>query len=102
MALLILATVEFGRLLTSQIILTQAAREGVREAALGRTQAAVQARVTLAVSPLSNATATVATPCPVDSGPQNTVQVTVAYTLDFFIAPNGLALTSKAVMQCQN
>ena len=62
--------IDFGRAYQQQIMLTNAAREGARMAALGYSAAQVQARVTTAVSGLNGgATSTVLSAACVSGGP---------------------------------
>jgi Flp pilus assembly protein TadG len=78
--LILFGIIDFGLVLNRQLLLTEAAREGARFAAVtGADQSAVQAKVTtiLGESPSS----VTLTPCPVDAtGAQDaTVQVTFTY-----------------------
>jgi Flp pilus assembly protein TadG len=86
--LLIFGVIDFGRAINAQITLTQAAREGVRLAALGAVNPTVQNRVTLAATGLSPVTATVTSSCPVGAGTGVDAKVTVTYTFTF-ITPVG-------------
>ena len=85
--LLLFGIIDFGRLINAQITLTQAAREGVRLAALGQSSATVQTRVTAAAGVLSPVTATVTTAC-TTAGAATDAVVTVTYTFTF-ITPVG-------------
>jgi hypothetical protein len=98
----------------AQIVLTGAAREGVRLAALGYTDAAIQARVAAAAPDLSGVTVTVAASCAPGAGPTADAEVNVSYSFSF-ITPIGavadllggsgigapLALTAQGVMPCE-
>jgi Flp pilus assembly protein TadG len=112
--LIVFGIIDFGRALNAQIALTGAAREGVRLAALGYSNAAVQARVAAAAPSLSGVTATVVASCPAGAGPAADAQVNVSYQFSFitpvgaiasFFGVSGLgapiALTAQGVMPCE-
>jgi Flp pilus assembly protein TadG len=86
--LLLFGVIDFGRLINAEITLSQAAREGVRLAAFGAINPAVQNRVTLAAAPLTPVTATVTTACAAGAGAGADAKVTVTYTFNF-ITPVG-------------
>ena len=112
--LIVFGIIDFGRALNAQIVLTGAAREGVRLAALGYPNAAIQARVASAAPDLSGVTATVVASCPPGAGPSANAQVNVSYTFSF-ITPIGaiagllgghglgapVVLTAQGVMPCE-
>jgi hypothetical protein len=112
--LIVFGIIDFGRALNAQIVLTGAAREGVRLAALGYPDAAVQARVAAAAPDLSGVVVTVAADCLPGAGPAADAQVDVSYSFSF-ITPIGavaglfggtglggpLDLTTQAVMPCE-
>ena len=112
--LILFGIIDFGRALNAQIVLTGAAREGVRLAALGYTDAAIQARVAAAAPDLSGVTVTVAASCAPGAGPTADAEVNVSYSFSF-ITPIGavagllggsgigapLALTAQGVMPCE-
>jgi Flp pilus assembly protein TadG len=112
--LIVFGIIDFGRALNAQISLTGAAREGVRLAALGYPDAAIQARVAAAAPSLSGVTATVVASCPPGAGPAADAQVDVSYQFSF-ITPIGaiasffdvsgvgapLKLTAQGVMPCE-
>jgi Flp pilus assembly protein TadG len=112
--LIVFAIIDFGRALNSQLTLTAAAREGVRLAALGYPDAAVQARVTGAAFDLSGVTATVVESCPPGAGPTADAEVDVSYTFSF-VTPIGaiagifggsgpgapIVMTAQEVMPCE-
>jgi len=112
--LIVFGIIDFGRALNAQIALTGAAREGVRLAALGYPNAAVQARVAAAAPDLSGVTTTVVASCPAGAGPTANAQVNVSYTFSF-ITPIGavagllggsglgapMVLTAQGVMPCE-
>ena len=112
--LIVFGIIDFGRALNAQIVLTGAAREGVRLAALGESNAAVQAAVTAAAPDLSGVTATVESNCPPGAGPNANARVEVSYNFSF-ITPIGavasligggslgapLVLTAQGVMPCE-
>ena len=112
--LIVFGIIDFGRALNAQITLTGAAREGVRLAALGYTDAAVQARVVAAAPDLSGVAVTVAASCPPGAGPSADAEVNVGYSFSF-ITPIGavagllggsglgapIMLTAQGVMPCE-
>lgn len=112
--LILFGIIDFGRALNAQITLTGAAREGVRLAALGYPNAAVQARVAAAAPSLSGVTTTVVTSCPAGAGPTADAQVDVSYAFSFitpigaiisFVGGSGLGaplvLSGQGVMPCE-
>lgn len=112
--LIVFGIIDFGRAINAQIVLTGAAREGVRLAALGYPGTEVQARVAAAAPDLSGVTATVVSSCPPGAGPAADAQVDVSYTFTF-ITPIGaivaiiggsgpgapMVLTAQGVMPCE-
>jgi len=112
--LLLFGLIDFGRALNAQLTLTQAAREGVRLAALGYPAAEVQARADAAAPELSGVSVTVAASCPPDAGPAADAVVNVSYSFSF-ITPVGaiaglfgggglgapIVLTAQGVMPCE-
>jgi Flp pilus assembly protein TadG len=103
MFLIIFATIDFGRLFNDQIMLTDAAREGARMAAVGRSESEVADRVNLAADPLSGVTTNWTGPCPSNAAVTATVTVTVTYKFEYLFLPGvpRPTLTGKGVMQCQ-
>jgi hypothetical protein len=112
--LIVFGIVDFGRALNAQIALTGAAREGVRLAALGYPDAAVQARAAAAAPDLSWVTVTVSASCPPGAGPSADADVSVSYSFAFitpigavagFLGGSGLGapivLTAQGVMPCE-
>lgn len=112
--LIVFGIIDFGRALNAQITLTGAAREGVRLAALGYSDAAIQARVAAAAPSLTGITTTVVANCPPGAGPAEDAQVDVSYRFSFitpigavagFIGGSGLGapivLTAQGVMSCE-
>lgn len=110
--LIVFATIDFGRALNAQIVLTQAAREGVRLAALGGSQAAVVSRTQAAATGLSPVTVTI-NGCPPGAGPAADAVVSVSYPFSF-VTPiaaiasffgsgigSGFTLTAQGVMPCE-
>lgn len=83
--LIVFGTIDFGRALNAQVTLTQAAREGVRIAALGEPN--VQARTQAAATGLNPVTVTV-TGCPFGANPNADAVVNVSYRFSF-ITPIG-------------
>jgi Flp pilus assembly protein TadG len=112
--LILFGIIDFGRALNAQITLTGAAREGVRLAALGYPNAAIQSRVAAAAPDLSSVTVTVVANCPPGAGPTAAAQVNVSYSFSF-ITPIGavvsymggsgfgapIVLTAQGVMPCE-
>jgi Flp pilus assembly protein TadG len=112
--LILFGIIDFGRALNAQIELTGAAREGARLAALGYSNAAVQARAVAAAPSLSGVTVAVAASCPPGAGPAANAQVNVSYRFSF-ITPIGafaslvggshlgapIVLTAQGVMPCE-
>jgi Flp pilus assembly protein TadG len=106
--LLIFGIVDFGRMLNAQIVVTEAAREGARAAAL-IDQAAGEDRIDqIAGVALGDVDPTV-TPCPESPGEDDNAKATVEYTFGFvtplgvFIGDGGsITLTGESVMPCLN
>ena len=100
--------IDFGRMLNTQLTLTEAAREGARAAALGQN---AEARVKAASTNLTGVTDSV-TPCP--AGGSTTANATVTTSVTFtFVTPvaalaplfgghlaGSVVLTGKGVMPC--
>jgi Flp pilus assembly protein TadG len=108
---LVMGIVDFGRALHAQITLTQAAREGVRVAALKQSGAAT--RTQNAATGLSGVSVSV-TACPAGTPGSSNAEVTATYTFDFVTPVGGLAgmfggasfgspitLSAKGVMPCE-
>jgi Flp pilus assembly protein TadG len=109
--LLVFGIVDFGRALNAQITLTQAAREGVRLAALG--QPNVVSRTQAAATGISPVTVTV-TGCQAGAGPAADAVVKTSYSFSF-VTPIGaiaamfggsgigspITLTAQGVMPCE-
>jgi len=112
--LIVFGIIDFGRALNAQIVLTGAAREGVRLAALGYPDAAIQARVAAAAPDLSGVIVSVTANCPQGAGPAADADVNVSYSFSF-ITPIGavaglfggsglgapVVLTAQGVMPCE-
>jgi Flp pilus assembly protein TadG len=112
--LLVFGIIDFGRALNAQLTLTQAAREGVRLAALGYSNGAVAARAQAAAPELSGVTVTVTAACAPGAGPTTDAQVNVSYSFSF-VTPVGaiaglvggggfgspITLTAQGVMPCE-
>jgi Flp pilus assembly protein TadG len=119
--LLVFGIIDFGRAINDQITITQAAREGVRLAALGYSSAAVDTRTESAAAPTltltsANITVTPATSPACASGAGAGVDAVVKVTYSFqFITPVGafaamfgtasfgttLSLTASGEMPCE-
>jgi Flp pilus assembly protein TadG len=116
--MVICGIIDFGRMLNAQVTLTQAAREGVRAAALGQTTTQVNSRVQAAATGITvttstrytrSATGVVVASC---TGTDIDATVTVSTTFSFvtpfavfagmFGTTSGASkvLTGKAVMAC--
>jgi Flp pilus assembly protein TadG len=112
--LIVFGIIDFGRALNAQITLTEAAREGVRLAALGDSSAEVSARAQAAAPQLSGVTVTVTTSCQAGAGPAADAVVNVSYSFSF-ITPVGaiaglfggsgiggpITLSAQGVMPCE-
>jgi len=112
--LIVFGIIDFGRALNAQITLTQAAREGVRLAALGYSDAVVDARAQAAAPQLSGVAVTVAASCLPGAGPAADAQVNVTYSFSF-VTPVGamaglfggsglggpITLSAQGVMPCE-
>jgi Flp pilus assembly protein TadG len=111
--LLVFGIIDFGRALNAQITLTQAAREGVRLAALGYSGAVVQARAAAAAPELSGVDVTIVAACAPGAGSAADAQVNVSYSFSF-VTPVGaiaglfgsgfgspITLTAEGVMPCE-
>jgi Flp pilus assembly protein TadG len=111
--LLVFGIVDFGRALNLQITLTQAAREGVRPAALRESTTAVNAAVAAATVGVTGPAPTVAiSACPPGAG---TATVTVSKTFQFvtpvgaiadLISPSSIGgnipMTGQGAMRCSS
>ena len=87
--LLVFGIIDFGRAISYQITLTQAAREGARVASLGYSTSAVTTRAQSAAYPLSPVpTVTVTSACPTGAGTGVDAVVKLTYTFTF-ITPVG-------------
>ncbi|HEY7146387.1 MAG TPA: TadE/TadG family type IV pilus assembly protein [Streptosporangiaceae bacterium] len=109
--LLVFAIIDFGRALSAQITLTQAAREGARLTALG--QPNVVSRTQAAAVGLSPVDVTV-TSCPAGAGPSANGVVAASYSFSFVTPVGAIAgllggggfgspvtLTAQGVMPCE-
>jgi Flp pilus assembly protein TadG len=110
--ILIFGLIDFGRALNEQIVLTQAAREGARVAALGGADAVGRTRT--AAQPLSDVDVSVQA-CPANPGPADDAVVEARHSFGF-ITPIGMVadlitesesdvgatitLTGRGVMRC--
>ena len=108
--LVMFGVIDLGRALNAQITLTQAAREGVRLAALSESN--VVSRTQAAATGLSGVTVTV-TACASGAGPSSDATVEVSYPFTFITPLNAIArlfggsglgsltLTATEVMACE-
>jgi Flp pilus assembly protein TadG len=109
--LLVFGIIDFGRALNAQITLTQAAREGARLEALGKSN--VVSGTQAAATGLSPVAVTVTSACPVGAGAGVNATVKVSYTFSFVTPlsalsglfgsalPTKLTLTAQGVMPCE-
>ena len=105
---------EFGRAWNAHIVVTQAAREGARLAALGQSNSTVVSRAQAAATGLSPVTVTVTSSCPTGAGPGVDAVVQTSYAFSF-VTPVGsiaamfggvsygspLTLTAQGEMPCE-
>ena len=112
--LILFMIIDAGRALNAQITLTQAAREGVRLAALGQPDSTVVSSTQSAASGLTGLVNVTVTDCAPGAGPTTSATVSVSYAFSF-ITPigaiatliggtdpgSGLTLTAQGVMPCE-
>ena len=111
--LVIAGIIDLGRLLFTQAIVTNSAREGVRMIALGYTPADAQTRVTVSSPGVQGGplVSSVVQACPANPGPTSDARVTVTTTdfewvilgnvaAFFGAAPTAPQPTSTASMRC--
>ena len=103
---MIIGIIDFSRIFNAELQLSQAAREGVRMAALGfPTMAPIRAQAA-APNPawgaaLLTSNVTVVPPwCGATPSPPQTVAVIVNYTFNGIMWMNGSILSQRAVMKC--
>ena len=108
--MLVFGLIDFGRAFNEQIVLSQAAREGARVAALGGTNPV--GRTQAAAGPLSDVDVSV-TACPTNPGPADDAVVVASHGFTF-VTPIGvvadlfiesdvgasITLTGRGVMRC--
>jgi Flp pilus assembly protein TadG len=103
---MIIGIIDFSRIFNAELQLSQAAREGVRMAALGLPEATAAARAQAAApnpawgAPLSTNDITVSPTCVASPAPTNTAAVIVNYTFNGIMWMNGKVLSQRAVMRC--
>ncbi|MFE6508973.1 TadE/TadG family type IV pilus assembly protein [Nocardioides sp. NPDC057767] len=107
--LVLFGLIDFGRALNAQVTLTQAAREGVRLAALEQPGAADRTRA--AAEPLTGVTVSI-TACPANPGPTDDAVVLARQNFTFVTPIESIAgmfgggvgssvqLTGRGVMRC--
>ena len=110
LALLVFGIIDFGRALNAQIQISQAAREGVRLAALAGggaySTADINTRVSQAApNPGFGGVAASVSPAPImcatNAGPSDAATVNVVYNFKgIFFLSGGTTLQQKAVMRC--
>jgi Flp pilus assembly protein TadG len=86
--IILFGLIDFGRALNAQITLTQAAREGVRLAALGEPN--VVSRTQAAATGLSNVSVTV-TACPANGQGTSDAEVQTSYSFSFLTPVGSIA-----------
>ena len=103
---MLIGIIDFSRIFNAELQLSQAAREGVRMAALGFPTATAQARAQAAAqnpawgAPLSTDNVTVSPTCVPSPSPTDTAAVIVNYTFKGIMWMNGSVLSQRAVMRC--
>lgn len=106
--LLLFGTVEFGRVFYSYITITSAVREGAREAAVGKTDAEIEARIKEAVTLADLDTRLHISPITPSEGNRTTgvpVKVEIRYEMPLIVPligeflPNPVPLTASATMR---
>lgn len=108
LVLILFGIMEFGRLFSAYLVVTNAAREGARLAAVGADDAAIVARVRDAAGSLDPAALTVDIEPPASNRFSGTeARVTVSYAVYLVtpvltgIAPNPFPLRARAVMRVE-
>lgn len=104
---MIIGIIDFSRIFNAELQLSQAAREGVRLAALGYSTTDVQTRAVAAAPnpawgaalPAGNVTVSLPT-CTPSPAPSDTAAVVVNYTFNGIMWMNGSVLSQRAVMIC--
>ncbi|MFZ5898721.1 MAG: TadE/TadG family type IV pilus assembly protein [Bacillota bacterium] len=107
--LLLFGTIEFGRVFSSSLVLTNAAREGARLGAVGKTDTQIIQSVRDMCSPLVDGDALDVEVQPAEGVrvPGGEVTVTVRYSVPLVtpvlsgIAPNPFPLNAKATMRVE-
>jgi Flp pilus assembly protein TadG len=103
---MIIGIIDFSRIFNAELQLSQAAREGVRMAALGASPTAVQTRAQAAApnpawgAALPFGNVTVDPTCMATPSPMDTAAVTVNYTFNGIMWMNNSVLSQRAVMRC--
>jgi Flp pilus assembly protein TadG len=108
LALLVFGIIDFGRMLTAEIQISQAAREGVRMAALGALPTDIAARASQAAplpgldtgGPIIPTTPPAMQVCPTSPTLGQTAQVQVTYLYKGIIIPGTRTLTQSANQRC--
>jgi Flp pilus assembly protein TadG len=108
LVLLVFGIIDFGRMLTAEIQMSQAAREGVRIAALGAAPSDVAARATQAAplpglgtgGPVIPITSPAMLTCPTSPTLGQVAQVQVTYYFKGIIIPGTRTLTQSANQRC--
>lgn len=88
--LVVFGIFDAGRMLNMQIALTQAAREGVRVAALGGSAGDAVARAEAAMFPVTGATASLTTACPAVPTPTDDAVLNVSRTYNYITPIQGI------------
>ena len=111
--LILFIIIDAGRALNAQITLTEAARQGVRLAALGQPDSTVVSSTQSAATGLTGVTVQV-TDCAPGAGPTSSATVSVSYTFSFITPIGAIAalfggsgpgspfvLSAQGVMPCE-
>lgn len=88
--LLLFGMIDFGRAYNMQLALTQAAREGVRVAALGGTNTEATDRAQEALFPVPGATASLTMSCPASPAPADDAEMSITRTYDYITPVSGI------------
>jgi Flp pilus assembly protein TadG len=88
--LLVFGIVDAGRLLNMQLALTQAAREGVRVAALGGSAGEATSRAQNALFPVTGATSSLTQACPASPTPTSDAELRVTRTYNYITPIQGI------------
>lgn len=99
--MLILGTVELGRMSNAYLVVTHAARHGARHAAVGAANEEIISRVKLASSPLNTSDLTVVISPGLGRRAGDDVQVTVTYPLKMITPLAGAVFSDTVTVRAQ-